>query len=88
MKYETYLNICLNTILIFELLISKNNHYTAIKPVLSYLEKQNRPYSVIDIFNNLHKTFSKSIVIKVLEVLVSQVYYTAYFNYIRNISFI
>ncbi len=29
--------------------------------VLSYLNKQNRPYSAIDIFNNLHKEYGKTV---------------------------
>ena len=37
--------------------------------VLKYLTNQNRPYSVIDLVNNLHNTIPKSKIEKVLEVL-------------------
>ena len=47
----------------------KQNAEAAIK---NYLEKQNRPYSAIDIFNNLHKEFGKTAVVKALETLVEQ----------------
>ena len=29
--------------------------------VLSYLMKQNRPYSAVDVFNNLHKEHGKTV---------------------------
>ena len=29
--------------------------------ILTYLEKQNRPYSATDVLNNLHKEFSKTV---------------------------
>lgn len=38
--------------------------------VLSYLRKQNRPYSATDITNNLHNQVSKSTAQKVLQELV------------------
>lgn len=47
----------------------KQNPEIAIK---NYLEKQNRPYSAIDIFNNLHKEFGKTAVVKTLEALSEQ----------------
>lgn len=37
--------------------------------VLDYLTQQNRPYSAVDIFNNLHKEFGKTAVVKALETL-------------------
>ena len=37
--------------------------------ILEYLEEQNRPYSAVDIFNNLHKEFGKTAVEKTLEIL-------------------
>lgn len=40
--------------------------------VKDYLERQNRPYSAIDIFNNLHKEFGKTAVVKALETLAGQ----------------
>ena len=39
--------------------------------VLSYLTSQNRPYSVNDIFLNLHKEVGKSAVQKALDLLVA-----------------
>merc|ERR1711868_280875 len=35
--------------------------------ILDYLTKQNRPYSAIDIFNNLHKEYGKTAVVRSLE---------------------
>ena len=40
--------------------------------ILQYLETQNRPYSAGDIFNNLHKEFGKTAVVKALESLAEQ----------------
>ena len=37
--------------------------------ILEYLQQQNRPYSAVDVFNNLHKEFGKTAVIKALELL-------------------
>jgi len=37
--------------------------------ILEYLEQQNRPYSAVDIYNNLHKEFGKTAVEKSLETL-------------------
>lgn len=42
------------------------------KSIQEYLEKQNRPYSAGDIFNNLHKEFGKTAVVKALENLALQ----------------
>ena len=39
--------------------------------VLSYLTSQNRPYSVNDIFLNLHREVGKSAVQKALDLLVA-----------------
>ena len=39
--------------------------------VLHYLNVQNRPYSAIDIFNNLHKAHGQTTVKKVLETLAA-----------------
>ncbi|GAB1601143.1 homologous-pairing protein 2 homolog [Argonauta hians] len=39
------------------------------KPVLEYLNQQNRPYSAIDIFNNLRKEYGKTAVTKSLDEL-------------------
>ncbi|GFT06153.1 homologous-pairing protein 2 homolog [Nephila pilipes] len=41
------------------------------KQILDYLKDQNRPYSVIDIHNNLHKEHGKTAVMKALEILVN-----------------
>ena len=35
--------------------------FLAFKAVLDYLNKQNRPYSAIDICNNLHKEYGKTV---------------------------
>jgi len=35
--------------------------HTVTSAVLGYLVKQNRPYSAIDIFNNLHKAHGKTV---------------------------
>jgi len=42
------------------------------KTIQEYLEKQNRPYSATDIFQNLHKEFGKTAVVKALESLAEQ----------------
>ena len=42
------------------------------KAIQEYLEKQNRPYSAGDIFQNLHKEFGKTAVVKALESLAEQ----------------
>lgn len=39
--------------------------------IQEYLESQNRPYSVTDVFNNLHKEFGKTAVTKALETLAA-----------------
>ena len=43
----------------------------AYKGILSYLENQNRPFSVNDIFQNLHQKFGKTLVQKSLDILVT-----------------
>lgn len=43
---------------------------TDIDNVSSYLTRQNRPYSLIDIFNNLHGSIGKSVLQKILEKLI------------------
>ncbi len=40
--------------------------------VLSYLRSQNRPYSAIDVVNNLHNAFGKSDVQRALDSLVAE----------------
>ncbi|KAF8788300.1 Homologous-pairing protein 2 like protein [Argiope bruennichi] len=49
--------------------MSKNN---TTKQIFDYLKDQNRPYSVIDIHNNLHKEHGKTTVMKTLELLVTE----------------
>ncbi|XP_072038492.1 homologous-pairing protein 2 homolog [Amphiura filiformis] len=49
--------------------MSKGKDANAASAVLDYLNKQNRPYSAIDIFNNLHKEYGKTAVVRVLEEL-------------------
>lgn len=43
----------------------------AMDAVLEYLMRQNRPYSVVDVFNNLHKEHGKTAVQKALEQLAA-----------------
>ncbi|XP_065644593.1 homologous-pairing protein 2 homolog [Hydra vulgaris] len=40
--------------------------------ILEYLQQQNRPYSAIDVFNNLHKELGKTVVVKTLETLAEE----------------
>ncbi|XP_060066340.1 homologous-pairing protein 2 homolog isoform X1 [Ylistrum balloti] len=47
--------------------MSKAKDAQAVKAVLDYLNRQNRPYSAIDIVNNLHKEFGKTAVVKACE---------------------
>lgn len=49
--------------------MSKSKDDNVAVAVLDYLVKQNRPYSAVDIFNNLHKTHGKTAVVKALEAL-------------------
>ncbi|KAL3832712.1 hypothetical protein ACJMK2_024329 [Sinanodonta woodiana] len=49
--------------------MSKSKDALAVKAVLEYLEKQNRPYSALDICNNLHKEYGKTAVVKACESL-------------------
>lgn len=51
--------------------MSKSGNSNASKQILGYLTDQNRPYSAIDIFNNLHKEHGKTAIVKALELLVS-----------------
>ncbi|XP_062517615.1 homologous-pairing protein 2 homolog [Corticium candelabrum] len=39
--------------------------------ILSYLKSQNRPYSAVDVFNNLHKKHGKTVVTRCLEQLAA-----------------
>ncbi|XP_064648117.1 homologous-pairing protein 2 homolog [Lineus longissimus] len=48
-------------------MMSKSKEAEASAAVLGYLNRQNRPYSANDIFNNLHKEFGKTAVEKCLE---------------------
>ncbi|XP_013393647.1 homologous-pairing protein 2 homolog, partial [Lingula anatina] len=52
--------------------MSKNKDEKAKGAVLEYLTQQNRPYSAIDVFNNLHKEYGKTAVVKVLETLAQE----------------
>ncbi|XP_071811558.1 homologous-pairing protein 2 homolog isoform X1 [Apostichopus japonicus] len=49
--------------------MSKTKEANAGSAILDYLNKQNRPYSAGDVFNNLHKEFGKTMVVRVLEEL-------------------
>lgn len=51
--------------------MSKNKDAQAVTAVLDYLNMQNRPYSAVDIFNNLHKEYGKVAVCKALDSLVA-----------------
>ena len=42
------------------------------KAVFEYMKCQNRPYSAIDVFNNLHKKYGKTAVVKALELLAEK----------------
>ncbi|XP_022079972.1 homologous-pairing protein 2 homolog [Acanthaster planci] len=47
--------------------MSKSKDSDAVAAILDYLNRQNRPYSAIDVFNNLHKEFGKTAVVRALE---------------------
>ncbi len=49
--------------------MSKSKDAEAERAVLGYLSNQNRPYSATDIFNNLHKQYGKTLVVKLLDSL-------------------
>eukprot|EP00118_Oscarella_pearsei_P004540 m.19618 g.19618 ORF g.19618 m.19618 type:complete len:213 (+) comp27872_c0_seq3:80-718(+) len=40
--------------------------------VLDYLRQQNRPYSAVDVFNNLHKKYGKTAITRSLEALAAK----------------
>ncbi|KAG8200387.1 hypothetical protein JTE90_028565 [Oedothorax gibbosus] len=52
--------------------MSKSGNSNPSQLILTYLKDQNRPYSAIDIFNNLHKEHGKTAVVKALDLLVSE----------------
>jgi len=52
--------------------MSKNKDAQAVPAILDYLNKQNRPYSAVDILNNLHKEHGKTAVQKALDALVAE----------------
>ncbi|XP_074659222.1 homologous-pairing protein 2 homolog [Tubulanus polymorphus] len=52
--------------------MSKGKEASATKAVLEYLIRQNRPYSAIDIFSNLHKEYGKTQVVKSCEQLTQE----------------
>ncbi|CAH1789071.1 unnamed protein product [Owenia fusiformis] len=52
--------------------MSKAQEKNAEEGILQYLTKQNRPYSAIDVYNNLHKVYGKTVVVKVLESLAQE----------------
>ena len=45
---------------------SKKSNENCEQIILQYLKKQNRPYSAMDIFNNLHGSVGKTQIVKVL----------------------
>ena len=49
-----------------------NSESQAKKLIVQYMKQQNRPYSAIQVFDNLHKRIPKSTVEKVLSVLSEQ----------------
>ncbi|XP_076340606.1 homologous-pairing protein 2 homolog [Tachypleus tridentatus] len=49
--------------------MSKCKETLIMEAVLSYLSRQNRPYSVLDVFNNLNKEYGKTAVNKAIEQL-------------------
>jgi 26S proteasome regulatory subunit (ATPase 3-interacting protein) len=52
--------------------MSKTKDAQAIPAILDYLNKQNRPYSAVDILNNLHKEHGKTAIVKALDLLVAE----------------
>lgn len=52
--------------------MSKSKDAGAVPAILDYLRKQNRPYSAVDILNNLHKEYGKTAVVKALDTLVAE----------------
>ncbi|XP_077979206.1 homologous-pairing protein 2 homolog [Glandiceps talaboti] len=52
--------------------MSKSKDADAAKAVMKYLNEQNRPYSAVDIFSNLHKEYGKTSVVRVLEDLAKE----------------
>ncbi len=48
----------------------KGNEVQASDTILEYLKKTNRPYSAIDVFNNLKEKIPKTLVVKLLNSLV------------------
>ncbi|KAJ7391908.1 PSMC3 interacting protein [Desmophyllum pertusum] len=52
--------------------MSKKSEEEASDAVLAYLNKQNRPYSVVDIFSNLHKEYGKTAIQRSVEKLASK----------------
>jgi 26S proteasome regulatory subunit (ATPase 3-interacting protein) len=50
--------------------MSKSKETSAVEAVLDYLRTQNRPYSVNDIVQNLHKEHGKAAVQKAVDKLV------------------
>ncbi|XP_006814071.1 homologous-pairing protein 2 homolog [Saccoglossus kowalevskii] len=51
--------------------MSKSKEIEAATGVLNYLNQNNRPYSAVDIFNNLHKEYGKTAVVRSLEDLAN-----------------
>ncbi|GAB6032293.1 PSMC3 interacting protein [Chamberlinius hualienensis] len=52
--------------------MSKKSDLQLIEIVLDYMTSQNRPYSLVDIFTNLHGKYGKTALQKTLDVLVNQ----------------
>nr|KAI8740543.1 putative homologous-pairing protein 2 [Biomphalaria glabrata] len=52
--------------------MSKSKENMAVQAVLSYMIKQNRPYSVQDVFQNMGKDYGKTAVTKAMEGLASE----------------
>ncbi|GFN98959.1 homologous-pairing protein 2 homolog [Plakobranchus ocellatus] len=52
--------------------MSKSKESAAVSSVLAYMMKQNRPYSVQDVFQNMGKDFGKTAVMKAMESLTSE----------------
>ncbi|ESO06399.1 hypothetical protein HELRODRAFT_64425 [Helobdella robusta] len=50
---------------------AKDKDAQAAPAVLEYLNKQNRPYSAVDVQNNLHNVYGKTAVVKALESLAA-----------------
>uniref|UniRef100_A0A0N5AP45 TBPIP domain-containing protein n=1 Tax=Syphacia muris TaxID=451379 RepID=A0A0N5AP45_9BILA len=45
--------------------------FTATKVITDYVVRENRPYSATDVFNNLHREYGKTLIVRCLDSAVS-----------------